>query len=199
MFRPIDREEYVKKVSDRYDNETAMRIINKLNNGKVNHDEFIKVGSKIYGEAAKPIYEAFYRVVNEMNKKDEIIDDDGQYKFNLDNDFEDISDNHFDNYVNPENCHNFCKGLKIKNLRAANPNKVFTIIGLYKDNKPESSNYGKFSFAVKEDGGTSHSTSFWFPLNGGINPNIVFMNPEFNRFYNSSKFLESFNRVKRYF
>jgi len=111
------------------------------------------------------------------------------------------SSEEFEKYTNPTDPHAFCKGLVIRNLksRGANVNKRYIIIGLYKDTKVGSSNYGKYSFAVKEYGSSAHGTSFWFPSNDEINPNIVFENEEFDKYYRSESFKKDLKNIKNRF
>lgn len=111
------------------------------------------------------------------------------------------SSEEFEKYTNPTDPHAFCKGLVIRNLksRGENVNKRYIIIGLYKDTKVGSSNYGKYSFAVKEYGSTAHGTSFWFPSNDEINPNIVFENEEFDKYYRSEAFKKDLKNIKNRF
>lgn len=88
------------------------------------------------------------------------------------------------------------KGKIVRNTASKNPDKRYSIIGLYIDNEKTSPNYGKMSFAVKEVGSSIHSTSWWFPRTDDINKNIVFEDDIANRYYHTTECLDELNKIK---
>jgi len=108
-------------------------------------------------------------------------------------------------YPNGTINHEFFKGFKIKNFKAKKPefqNKFMSHVGLYIDSNPNSKNFNKLCFAIKEDikneedevkDKGKHVTSWWIGKlkedgTFTLNKNLVFEYEELNQIYNNTDF-----------